>query len=227
MPKIIKRRSEKKIRTEEDIRETVVDIRKRLKERQRALVYAAVIFLVVTLSVSGLFIYKKASMSRAMELELEGYRLFYGDYQAQAFSPSERYKKALEKFNESYKAKKRPNVLLYIANSHYELGGYDEAIKTLKELTNQFPDSGIASIAYYKTATAYVKKGDTDNALNALKQIVSVKDSALQDMALLETGKILELSGKTEDARNKYKELINKFPKSALINEAKARMGEK
>ena len=118
-------------------------------------------------------------------------------------------------------------MLLYIANCHYELGGYDEAIKTLKELTNRFPDSGIASIAYYKTATAYVKKGDTDNALNALKQIVSVKDSALQDMALLETGKILELSGKTEDAMNKYKELINKFPKSALINEAKARMGEK
>ena len=227
MPKIIKRRAEKKIRTEEDIRETVVDIRKRLKERQRALVYAAVIFLVVTLSVSGLFIYKKASMSRAMELELEGYRLFYGDYQAQAFSPSERYKKALEKFNESYKAKKRPNVLLYIANCHYESGNYDETVKTLKDLISRFPDSKITSIAYHKMAMAYVKKGDTDNALNALKQIVSVKDSALQDMALLEAGKILELSGKTEDAKKNYKELINKFPKSALINEAKARMGEK
>ncbi|HCL80833.1 MAG TPA: hypothetical protein DHW81_00925 [Nitrospiraceae bacterium] len=198
-----------------------------MKERQRTLVYAAIIFVVLTVSVSGAFIYTKASMSRALELELEGHRLFYGDYQAQALTPAERYKKALEKFNESYKAKKRPAVLLYIANSHYELGNYDEAIKTLKDLTNRFPDSGIASIAYYKTATAYVKKGDTDNALNALKHIISVKDSALQDMALLESGKILELSGKTEEAEGKYKELINKFPKSALINEAKARMGEK
>lgn len=227
MPKIIKRRAEKKIRTEEDIRETVVDIRKRLKERQRTLVYAAIVFVAVTLSVSGLFIYKKASANKALELELEGYRLFYGDYQAQAAPLAERYKKALEKFNESYKAKKRPNVLLYIANCHYESGNYDETVKILKDLISRFPDSKITSIAYHKMAMAYVKKGDTDNALNALKQIISVKDSALQDMALLEAGKILELSGKTEDAKKNYRELINKFPKSALINEAKARMGEK
>ncbi len=227
MPKIIKRRAEKKGRTEEDIRDTVIDIRERLKERQRTLVYIAIVFVVVTLSVSGLFIYKKTSANRAMELELDGYRLFYGDYQAQAVPPAERYKKALEKFKGSYEAKKRPNMLLYIANCRYELGDYDEAVKTLKELTNQFSDSRIVPIAYYKMAMTYVKKGDLDNALNALKQIISVKDSALQDMALLETGKILELSGKTEDAKNKYKELINKFPKSALINEAKVRMGEK
>lgn len=227
MPKIIKRRAEKKSRKEEDIRDTVVDIRERLKQRQRTLVYIAIVFVAVTLSVSGLFIYKKASTNKALALELEGYRLFYGDYQGQAALPAERYKKALEKFKESYKAKKRPNMLLYIANCHYESGGYDEAIKTLKELTSQFPDSKVTSIAYYKMAMAYVKKGEMDNALAALKQIISVKDSALQDMALLEAGKILELSGKTEDAKNNYKELINKFPKSALINEAKARMGEK
>jgi TolA-binding protein len=73
-------------------------------------------------------------------------------------------------------------------------------------------------------ATAYVKKGELDNALNTLKSLLSIKDSSLHDMALLESGKILELMGKKDDAKNKYNEMINKFPKSPLLNEARARM---
>jgi tetratricopeptide (TPR) repeat protein len=228
MPKAIKRRTEKKIvTTEEDLRETVVDIRQKLKERQRTLVYAITIFVVLAISITGFAVYKKTSSNKALELELEGYRLFYGDYQARLIPPAERYKQALEVFKKSYATRKRPDVLLYIANCQYELGSYDEAIKTLKELNNQFSDPKVISLSYYKMAMAYVKKGDMDNALASLKNILNIKDIPLQDMALLETGKILELSGKTEDAKNKYRELINKFPKSALLNEAKARLGEK
>ncbi|MEW6739048.1 MAG: tetratricopeptide repeat protein [Nitrospirota bacterium] len=228
MPKAIKRRTEKRgIATEEDLRETVVDIRQRLKERQRTLVYAVTVFIVLALSIGGFAVYKKTSSNKALELELEGYRLFHGDYQASLIPPAERYKQALEMFKKSYATRKRPDVLLYIANCQYELGNYDEAIKTLKELNNQFSDPKVISLSYYKMAMAYVKKGDMDNALASLKNILNIKDIPLQDMALLETGKILELSGKTEDAKNKYRELINKFPKSALLNEAKTRLGEK
>lgn len=228
MPKAIKRRTEKKvIVTEEDLRETVVDIRQRLKERQRTLVYAVTVFIVLAISIGGFVVYKKTSLNKALELELEGYRLFHGDYQARIMPPSERYKQALEMFKKSYATRKRPDALLYIANCQYELGNYDEAIKTLKELNKQFSDPKVISLSYYKMAMSYVKKGDMDNALASLKNILSIKDIPFQDMALLETGKILELSGKTEDAKNTYRELINKFPKSALLNEAKARLGEK
>jgi tetratricopeptide (TPR) repeat protein len=228
MPKAIKRRIEKKvIAAEEDLRETVVDIRQRLKERQRTLVYAVTVFIVLAISIGGFAVYKKTSLNKALETEIEGYRLFHGDYQARIMPPSERYKQALEMFKKSYATRKRPDVLLYIANCQYELGNYDEAIKTLKELNNQFSDTKVISLSYYKMAMSYVKKGDMDNALASLKNILNIKDIPLQDLALLETGKILELSGKTEDAKNKYRELINKFPKSALLNEAKARLGEK
>ncbi|MBT9138994.1 MAG: Outer membrane protein assembly factor BamD [Syntrophomonadaceae bacterium] len=227
MPKLIKKRFEKKAGSEEDIRETIVDIRQRLKERQRTLVYYVGIFIVLTISIIAFTVYKKTSTAKALELELEGQKLFYGDYQAQLIPAAERYRKALEMFKKSYAAKKRADVLLYIANCHYELGNYDEAIKTLKDLSSQFSDTKIISLAYYKTAMSYMKKGDMDNAIASLKNILSIKDGALQDMALLESGKILELSGKTEDAKNKYRELINKFPKSAFLNEAKARLGEK
>lgn len=228
MPKPIKKRTEKKIvTTEEDLRETVVDIRQRLKERQRTMVYALTAFIVLALSIGGFAVYKKTSSNRALELELEGYRLFYGDYQARLIPPVERYKQAVELFKKSYAAKKRPDVLLYIANCQYELGNYDESIKTLKGFNNQFSDPKVISLSYYKMAMAYVKKGDMDNALASLKNILNIKDIPLQDLALLETGKILELSGKTDDAKNKYRELINKFPKSVLVNEARARLEEK
>lgn len=227
MPKPIKKRSEKKAGSDEDIRETIVDIRQRLKEKQRTLVYYAVIFLVLAISVVAFTVYKKTSTSKALELELEGYKLFYGDYQAGLMPPAERYQKAIEMFKKSYASKKRPDVLLYIANCYYELGNYDDAIKTLNDLTAQFSETAIISLAYYKMAMAYVKKGNMDGALTALKNLLSIKDSALQDMALLESGKILESTGRTEEAKNRYRELINKFPKSPLLSEAKTRLGEK
>lgn len=228
MPKPIKKRTEKKSSTtEEGLRETVVDIRQRLKERQRTLVYAVTIFVALAISITGFAVYKKTSSNKALELELEGYKLFHGDYQARLIPPAERYKQALDMFKKSYATRKRPDALLYIANCQYELGNYDESIKTLKELNNQFSDPKIISLSYYKMAMSYLKKGDMDNALVSLKSILNIKDIPLQDLALLETGKILELSGKTEDAKNKYRELINKFPKSALLNDAKTRLAEK
>lgn len=225
MPKTIKKRSEKRISTEEDIRDTVVDIRERLKERQRILIYGAVIFIAVVISVIAFTVYTKTSTNKALGLELEGYKLFYGDYDDRILTtPAERYQKALKVFKDSYAAKKQPHILLYIANCHYELGSYDEAIKALRELNSQFSDPTIISLSYYKMAMAYVKKGDMDNALASLKNLLSIKDSALQDMALLESGKILELMGRKDDAKIKYNEIINKFPKSPLLNEARARM---
>ncbi|MBI3592719.1 MAG: tetratricopeptide repeat protein [Nitrospirae bacterium] len=226
MPKAIKKRTEKKIHKEGDISETVVDIREKLKERQRTLVYSLLVFGVVVIAVSSFFIYNKVTTSKALELEYEGYKIFYGESQAQIAPPADRFKNALEKFKASYAARKNPAVLLYIANCYYELGNLDETLKTLKDLTTQYSDPKIISLAYYKMAMTYVRKGDMTNALNTLNSLASIKDSPLQDMALLESGKILESMGKTDDARKKYNELINKFPKSSLVNEAQTRVGK-
>lgn len=222
MPKAIKKKGVKKDTIGEDINETVQDIREKLKERQRILVYSLLALGALLIIAGGYFVYAKVTAGKAQQLEYEGYKLFYDD--SPAPSP-DRHKKALEKFKESYAAKKSPIALFYIANCYYELGSYDEAIKTLKELTGKYTDRNIVPLAHYKTAMSYVKKGDMPGALNALNAIISAKDSPLQDMALLESGKILEAAGKPEDAKNKYKELINKFPNSALIDEAKARLG--
>ncbi len=76
-------------------------------------------------------------------------------------------------------------VLLYIANCNYELGNLDETIKTLKKVTDQYPDPKISSLAYYKMAMTYIRKGDLNSAINTFDILSSIKDALLQDMALV------------------------------------------
>lgn len=210
--------------TEKEIHETIVDIKDRLQKRQRVLALSLIAFLIIAASVAGFILYNKSLANKASLLEYEGYKLFYGQFQATDISDN-RYKSALEKFRESYDTKKNPRVLFYIANSYYEMGNYDESIKTLKELVERFSEPQIVSFSYYKMAMAYLRKNDTDNALSSLKAITKLKDGVLQDMALMETAKILDSIGRKEEAQNVYRELIEKYPESVFVNEAKARIG--
>ncbi|HXW68296.1 MAG TPA: tetratricopeptide repeat protein [Dissulfurispiraceae bacterium] len=227
MPKAIKKRVSRKTQGDDNIGETVADIRKKFQERQSTLVYAIVIFGLVVITVGALFVYNRTSAARAVEMEYEGYKIFSGATATPYPSPADRYKDALEKFKTSFAEKKSPTALLNIANCYYELGNLDEALKTLKELTDQYSDPKIASLAYYKMAMTYIRKGDLNSALNTFGIISSIKAAPLQDMALFESGRTLEAMGKTEEAKGKYKELLSKFPKSPLVPDANSRLGSK
>lgn len=223
----IKKQPGKKISTEREIQETLVDIKDRLKQRQKILIFSIIAFLVIISSVAGFILYNKSASDKASLLEYEGYKLYYGQFQTDTEPSDDRYKKALEKFRESYNTKKNPNVLYYIANCNYEIGNYDEAVNALKELTTRFSEPQIVSYSYYKMAMSYVKKNDTENALSSLKSLTKLKDGVLQDSALMEIGIILQSTGKIEEAKGAYKELIEKYPKSAFVSEATMRIGEK
>ncbi|HKN18184.1 MAG TPA: tetratricopeptide repeat protein [Dissulfurispiraceae bacterium] len=225
MPKAIKKRVSRKTQGEDNLGETVADIRKKFQERQSTLVYAFLIFVLIVIIVGALVVYHRSSVAKAKEMEYEGYKIFSGATATQYASPADRFKEALEKFKASFAAEKSPTALLNIANCYYELGNLDEALKTLKELTGQYSDPKITSLAYYKMAITFIRKGDLNSALNTFGIISSIKDAPLHDMALIESGKILESMGKTEEAKGKYKELINKFPTSPLVNDANSRLG--
>lgn len=226
MPKVIKKKVKKVFTPEEEIKETVEDIKEKIKTRQRTLAYLIGIFFVLITIVVSFIVYNRISLSKALEFQAEGYKLFYGEYLTSIMQPTERYQKALDLFKKSYNKKKRPDTLLYIANCYYELGNYDEAIKNLNLLIEKFSEPKLVSMAYYKIAMSYLKKNDPDKALFMLKNISGIKNGAYQDVALFEIGNLLESMGKTEEAKASYRELINKFPKSGLINEAKKRLGE-
>ncbi len=226
MPKVIKKRTEKFDGSDESLQETVEDIRSRLKERQRTLVIGLVVVLAVIVCVGGFYIYSKSQTDKAAGLQREAFQLYYSENAAQPSLAGDNYKKALDLFRKSYDVKKKADVLLYIGYCQYQLGNYDEAIKTLKDLTEKFTDPRIVPLAYYKMAEAYLNKNDATNALAVMNTLANLKDNIFHDMALMESGKILEAQGKKDEAKAKYKELIAKYPNSALAGEAKARIGE-
>jgi predicted negative regulator of RcsB-dependent stress response len=226
MPKAIKKYSEKHEGSDQDLMGTVEDIRSRIKERQRTLVIGLSVVLVVLVCVGAFFIYSKSKSDEAAGIQREAFHVFNSENVTQPIVAGENFKKALELFRKSYDVKKKADVLLYIAYCQYELGSYDDAIKSLKELNEKYTDSRIIPLAYYKLAETYLKKGDTVNALAVLNTLAGLQDGIFRDMALMESGKILEAQGKTEEAKAKYKDLIAKYPESALAGEAKARLGE-
>jgi|MudIll2142460700_1097286.scaffolds.fasta_scaffold357459_2 predicted negative regulator of RcsB-dependent stress response len=227
MPRAIKKRLDKTEDAEPDLRETVVDLRERLGERQRYLIYGLVAFIIVTASAVGFLVYQSSTKDRALQLAAEADQVLYGTSGVQPAAPAEKYKKALDLYRESYSARKNAAVLLSVANAQYSLGNYDEALTSLKELLERFPDSPLTALAYFKTAMTYEKKKDLANAVGTLKNLSSIKNGSLQDLALLETGRILEQQGKAEEAKSSYRDLVNRFPQSPLLAQAKARLGEK
>jgi predicted negative regulator of RcsB-dependent stress response len=225
MPKVIKKRDTKSGQSDENLMDTVDDIRSRIKGQQKILAIAFAIVIVVLVAAGSIFMYSRSQAQKADTFRIEAYQAFNaaGTQPAQA---GENYKKALDLFKKSYDVKEKADTLLFMAYCQYGLGNYDDAITTLKELNTRYNDPGIAPLAYYKLSEVYLKKGDQTNALAALNSIEGL-NSAYKDMAIMQIAGILELQGKAEEAKAKYGELIAKYPNSVLAAEAKKKTGQK
>jgi len=229
MPKAIKKRTSKKIAgTEEEVRDKLVGLKDTLQARKRTVLKYGAIVLVVLMAIAGFLFYDHASKKKARILAYEAYKIYENLYQPQPLPKEERYRKALDIFRQSYDARKSPSVLLYIAGCYYELGNYDETIKTLKDFTQRYSNEDkLVPLAYEKLAMAYERKGDTKEAMKALETLYNLKGYIYKDLALMESAKLLEREGKTDEAMKKYKELSEKFPNSPFIDEAKTKLGQK
>lgn len=229
MPKAIKKRIPKKTPdTESEVKDKLISLKDTLKGQKKTVLKYGVIILVVIIAISGFLFYDYTSKKKAKMLEYEAYKIYQNIYQAQPLNRDERYQKALDIFKKSYDIRKSPSVLLYIAGCYYELGRYDEAIKTLKDFTQRYSkEEEFIPLAYEKLAMIYVKKGDTKEAMKALEALYNLKVDIYKDFALIESARLLEKEGKTEEAKKKYKELTERFPNSPFSEEAKAKLSEK
>lgn len=229
MPKAIKKRASKKISgTESEVKDKLVSLKDTIKEQKKAALLYGAIILVAILAISGFLFYDYTSKKKAKMLEYEAYKTYYSLYQTQPINKEERYTKALDLFKRSYNIRKSPTVLFYIAGCYYELGRYDEAIKTLKDFTQRYSkEERFLPLAYEKMAMAYLRKRDTKEAMKALESLYNLKGDIYKDFALMEYARLLEKEGRTEEAKKKYKELSEKFPNSPFTDEAKAKLNEK
>lgn len=225
MPKPIKKRIPKKMEVpEEEVREKLSSLRHTLQERQRiALKIAIAVVVVVIIGLSSL-VYSRSSTTKAKQLEYEAYMVFHG-VSALPQQSEDRYKQARDMFKKAYATKKSPLSLYYIAACSYELGDYDESLKTLGEFVRTYPgEEEFLPLAYRKMVTIYLKKNDLGEAKKALDALYALRGDAYKDYALYEYGRILEKEEKLSEARKKYEELITRFPSSPYKDEVRTKM---
>jgi len=228
MPKQIKKRIPKKtVTSEADVKNKLAGLKDTLKERKKtALTYGAGILVILIVIVSFL-VYNYTSQKKAKIFEYEAYKIYYNT-PAQSVTKEEQYKKALDIFKKAYDTRKSPTSLFYIAACYYEIGKYDDALKTLKDFTQRYSkEDRFIPLVYQKIATVYLKKGDINEATKTLDTLYSLNSDIYKDLALIEYGRLLEKAGKVEEAKKKYKELTTRFPNSPFMDEAKAKLSEK
>jgi len=229
MPKPIKKKiSKKSAPTEADLKEKLTSFRDTLKERQKTLLKYVLFIIAAVALAGGLLIYSYTSSKKAKTFQYEAYKVYHGIGETQFTSKEERYQKALELFKKSYDTKKSPRSLLYIAACYYELERYDDALKALQDFVKRFSEEELLiPLAYQKMASVYVKKGNTEEAIKTLEILYNLKNDIYKDYALFEIARLLEQTGKTDEARNKYEELTVKFPASPFVEEAKSKLSAK
>jgi len=229
MPKAIKKRLPKKItNTEVEVKDKLADLRDTLKARQKTLLKYGSIVLVVIIVIAGFLFYTYSLQKKAKELEYEAYKIYYNVYQKQPLSRGEQYKKAMDIFKKAYDTRKSPVSLFYIAGCYYELGQYDDVLNTLKEFVQRYSnEERFIPLVYQKMAMVYLRKGNINEAMNAIDSMYNLKGDIYKDLALIEYARLLEREGKIEEAKKKYKELTTQFPDSPFSDEAKTKLSGK
>jgi predicted negative regulator of RcsB-dependent stress response len=229
MPKVIKKRVQKKtVATEAEVTDKLAGLKDILKERQKSVLKYGVGVLFIIIAIISFLLYNYTSQKKARTFEYEAYKIYYNEYQGPSLNNEEQYKKALDIFKKAYDIRKSPLSLFYIAACYYELGKYDDALKTLKDFTQRYSkEDRFIPLVFQKMAMVYIKKGDINEAMKTLDTLYNLNSNIYKDFALMENGRLLEKEGKLDEAKKKYKELTTKFPNSPFIDEAKAKLSEK
>lgn len=225
MPKPIKKRvSKKPVLKEEEIRGSFTQILEFIKEKKKAfLSITAVIIGVIVLSIIAIY-YNSSLKKKAYSLETEAYNYYYGINLKEDISEEERWRKALELYKKSVETKVSPTALFYLGNCYYNLSDYAKAIEEYERFIKRFKgEKELLPIVYQKLSSAYLNKGDKDKALSTLTKLSELNNGIFKDTALILEARYYERIGDSDKAKERYKELVEKFPNSPWINEARIR----
>lgn len=144
-------------------------------------------------------------------------------------TPAEKYQKAAAAFDGverrygSLPAGRRASY--YAALCRVEMGEYAEAEKALDKLVADSERSSLESgLARLALADLYRRRGETDKAVGAYRQLVD--DASLpvpRDHVLMSLGSTLEEAHRVKEARASYRRLTEEFPASIFLSEARRR----
>ncbi|MCX7958363.1 MAG: tetratricopeptide repeat protein [Deltaproteobacteria bacterium] len=133
--------------------------------------------------------------------------------------------KALTKFEEIYNRYGFTGVgkisLLKMAQLTYELRDYEKSLKYTKEFLSKIgSDDPLHKSGLLLLANINFAKADYPEAINACEQILKSSSDFLKDEALYISARALMKQNKNDDAKNRLRELTEKYQSSHLRNEA-------
>jgi predicted negative regulator of RcsB-dependent stress response len=226
MPRPIKKRVKKKeIQTEVEVKDKLSELKSQLREKQKAVLAYSVAAGVIIVVLAGALYYRYSSGEKSRLAENEAYNYYYGEHLKKPMARQEQLQKALDLFKKAYDDRKSPRLLLYIANSYFELGKYDDALASLNDfIKKDSQDQDLLPLAYKMMADVQLQKGNKEGALKTLNTLYTSPGNIYKDFALVESARILESEGKTSEAAAKYRELTDKFKDSPFYEAAKAKL---
>ena len=102
-----------------------------------------------------------------------------------------------------------------LANRLLERGRFEEAIRLYDELAESWPNAAKNAAVQEGRGWAYLKAGRTNEALAAFLRAETVAtNDEVRATILVKVGDILSEQGKSAEAMAKYREVLEKFPKS-------------
>ncbi|MFZ9660667.1 MAG: tetratricopeptide repeat protein [Chitinophagaceae bacterium] len=120
------------------------------------------------------------------------------------------------KIIDKYSGTKTSNLAhLYAGECFLQLGDFKNAIKHLDDF-NSNGSKQIEAKKFGLLGDAYSELGEKEKAISEYKKAGSTyeEDAYMSSEYLFRAGLLLEMSGKTEDAIDVYKEIKKKFPKT-------------
>jgi peptidoglycan lytic transglycosylase len=121
---------------------------------------------------------------------------------------------------------RRANLLRSIAEARRAEGRFDEALATLREIAQRYPDTPAAPNALYRYAVLLWNRDRDEEALPALVQYLRrYPNGSRSAEALYAVGRIEQTAQREEDAIRSYERLASRYPTAAQAREARWRIG--
>jgi predicted negative regulator of RcsB-dependent stress response len=184
----------------------------------------AVLAVVIIASALAFMVTKSAHEKAAVQMSeaLKYYDLDSAPPGDRPMAPGERLKKASDMFGRlSSKGGKQADMALYYqANADFDLGLVDKAIQEYKSLKDRTDDPLLKALADQRLASAYLAKGNTNDAVDVLSADLKADWNYFKDEDLYRLAEILE-QGDPKQAITQLESLLKEFPDSPWAPQAK------
>lgn len=129
----------------------------------------------------------------------------------------------LNRYPRTYAAQR---AFLVLGGMEFELENWTEAEKSFKSLYDRFPESYLGAVALWNLSVVYERSEAPEDALESLETLESEYRDTYPDMphVLFNLGRIEESLGDIEDARERYNDMVDNFPRSNWTKLARDRI---